>query len=67
MLRVWGGVTIEMECFYRICDEMGLMIRQEFPISSSGICSTPPDEDESVELMARIVESYIRRRHFTLL
>jgi beta-mannosidase len=64
MLRVWGGATIEKECFYRICDEMGLMIWQEFPISSSGICSTPPDDEESLVLMEKIVESYIRRRHF---
>lgn len=64
MLRVWGGATIEKECFYSICDEMGLMVWQEFPISSSGICSTPPDDDESIELMERIVESYIHRRHY---
>jgi len=64
MLRVWGGATIEKECFYRICDEMGLMIWQEFPISSSGICSTPPDDKESLILMEEIIESYIHRRHF---
>ncbi len=63
MLRVWGGATIEKECFYDICDEKGLLVWQEFPISSSGICSTPPDDNESVDLMGEIVESYIRRRH----
>lgn len=64
LLRVWGGATLEKECFYDICDELGLMVWQEFPISSSGICNTPTDDDESVELMGQIAESYIRRRHF---
>ena len=64
LLRVWGGATLEKACFYELCDEMGLMVWQEFPLSSSGICNTPPEDTESVELMAQIVESYIRRRHY---
>lgn len=64
LLRVWGGATLEKDCFYTICDELGLMVWQEFPISSSGICNTPPDDDESIALMETIVESYICRRHF---
>ncbi len=64
ILRVWGGATLEKACFYELCDEMGLIVWQEFPLSSSGICNTPPDDAESVELMAQIVESYIRRRHY---
>jgi beta-mannosidase len=64
ILRVWGGATLEKACFYELCDELGLMVWQEFPLSSSGICNTPPDDAESEELMAQIVESYIRRRHF---
>lgn len=64
ILRVWGGATIEKDCFYNLCDEMGLMVWQEFPLSSSGICNTPPDDAESVELMGVIAKSYIRRRHF---
>ena len=64
LLRVWGGATLEKECFYDICDEMGLMVWQEFPLSSSGICNTPPEDYDSVNLMGEIVESYIKRRHF---
>jgi len=64
ILRVWGGATLEKACFYELCDEMGLMVWQEFPLSSSGICNTPPEDTESVQLMAQIVESYIRRRHY---
>ena len=33
MLRMWGGCGIQKECFYQICDELGIMIWQEFPLA----------------------------------
>ncbi len=62
LLRVWGGATLEKACFYEICDELGLMVWQEFPLSSSGICNTPPDDEASIATMDAIVRSYVRRR-----
>lgn len=62
LLRVWGGATLEKACFYELCDELGLMVWQEFPLSSSGICNTPPDDEESIHTMESIVRSYVRRR-----
>jgi len=62
LLRVWGGATLESECFYDICDELGLMVWQEFPLSSSGVENLPPSGEEPVNEMAGIAESYIRRR-----
>jgi len=32
-IRVWGGGLKEKEAFYRLADEMGLMIMQEFPFA----------------------------------
>lgn len=69
VLRVWGGAFLEKEVFYRLCDEMGLMVWQEFPLSSSGLDNYPPDDLASIEAQARIAESYIARRqhHASLL
>ena len=41
LLRVWGGGLIEDEYFYSLCDEMGIMVWQEFNQSSSGIENCP--------------------------
>jgi beta-mannosidase len=69
VLRVWGGAFLEKECFYRLCDEMGLLVWQEFPLSSSGLDNYPPDDLAGIEQQARIAESYIARRqhHVSLL
>jgi beta-mannosidase len=69
VLRVWGGAFLEKEVLYRLCDEMGLLVWQEFPLSSSGCDNYPPDDLEAIEQQARIAESYIERRqhHVSLL
>ena len=69
VLRVWGGAVLETECFYRLCDQMGLMVWQEFPLSSSGLDNSPPADPAAIEQMAAIAESYVARRqhHVSLL
>ena len=62
LLRVWGGAVLERECFYRLCDEMGILIWQEFPLSSSGIDNWPPEEPAAIAAMEDIAASYIWRR-----
>ena len=62
ILRVWGGSIPEKECFYNLCDELGLLVWQEFPLSSSGVDNWPPGDRKSVDEIAEIAESYILRR-----
>ncbi|MFQ3548389.1 MAG: glycoside hydrolase family 2 TIM barrel-domain containing protein [Armatimonadota bacterium] len=69
ILRVWGGGYLERECFYNICDELGIMVWQEYPMSSSGVESIPPSDPSAIQEMCKIAESYIMRRghHVSLL
>lgn len=47
-LRVWGGGVYEAEEFYTLCDELGIMLWQDFMFS----CAEYPDFDE--EFMAEV-------------
>ena len=51
-LRIWGGGIYEPDHFYELCDEMGIMVWQDFMFA----CSMYPAEDsflESVDKEAR--------------
>ncbi|MHB0858165.1 MAG: glycoside hydrolase family 2 protein [Anaerolineae bacterium] len=69
ILRVWGGAILEKADFYDLCDELGLMVWQEFPLSSSGIDNEPPGNPQALSDLAEIAASYIWRRggHASLL
>lgn len=62
IFRVWGGAFLEKEIFYNLCDEAGIMVWQEFPLSSSGLDNAPPTDSQSIERVAKFAESYIIRR-----
>ncbi len=69
VLRVWGGAFLEKEIFYDLCDELGLLVWQEFPICSSGYDNWPPEDERSISDLEIIAESYVKRRrhHASLL
>jgi len=69
VLRVWGGGFIEKEIFYQLCDEAGLLVWQEFPLSSSGIENDAPYDADALATLEKIATDYVRRRghHASLL
>ncbi len=57
ILRVWGGGYLEKEFFYDLCDELGFLVWQEFPLSSSGIDNWPPEDKQSISEITRLADS----------
>lgn len=41
LLRIWGGGPANKESFFDICDEMGLLVWQEFPLACNNYLGTP--------------------------
>ncbi len=69
LLRVWGGAYLESQAFYQAADRAGLMVWQEFPLSSSGIDNWPPEDPSAIDRLELIATDFVRRRshHASLL
>jgi beta-mannosidase len=61
MLRVWGGGFYEEDRFYNLCDELGILVWQDFIFS----CSTYPlDEERFLEnVRQEVIDNVKRLRH----
>ncbi len=57
VLRAWGGGIVSPEAFFDQCDECGLLVWQEFPLS----CNNYPDDPAYLEVLDRESRSIIRR------
>jgi len=58
MLRIWGGGVYEHDAFYDACDELGVMVWQDFMFS----CAAYPDDDEEFRHMVEVeADSVVRR------
>ena len=68
LIRVWGGALRESQEFYRLCDEMGFLVWQEFPQSSSGIDNAPNEDPDYINGLEQIAVTYIHelRSHVSL-
>lgn len=68
LIRVWGGGLIESEDFYQICDELGIMVWQDFIQSSSGIDNFPSHRPEFLALLERssVQAAKTKRNHVSL-
>lgn len=60
MLRCWGGAIIDKEPFFEICDELGLMVWQEFPLACNNYVGTP-HYLKVLEQEARAIAKRVRR------
>ena len=57
MLRVWGGGTYESDDFYDACDEMGVMVWQDFMFA----CATYPEHAEFLGTVEREARHQVSR------
>jgi beta-mannosidase len=57
MLRVWGGGYYESDAFYEICDELGIMVWQDFMFA----CAMYPEEEPYPKLIEAEARHQIAR------
>jgi beta-mannosidase len=57
LLRCWGGAIVNPEPFFNRCDELGLLVWQEFPLA----CNNYPDHPAYLRVLDQESRSIIRR------
>ncbi len=62
ILRINACQFLESTDFYELCDEHGIMVWQEMPLTSSGVENTPPDDAASIDALSRMARTFVTRR-----
>ena len=62
MLRIWGGGNTETDDFYRICDQLGILVWEDFPIGNTEAPNLPQDIWE-----AQVLQNIFRLRNHSSL
>ncbi len=58
LIRIWGGGLLETDDLYEICNELGIMVWQDFPIGNQDTPGYPQDVWE-----AQVVQNIVRLRN----
>ena len=60
MIRIWGGGVYERDILYELCDELGLMVWQDFMFT----CGSYPEHEEFIEnVKIEIIQNVERLQH----
>jgi beta-mannosidase len=64
IVRCWGGANVQKESFFELCDELGILVWQEFPLA----CNRYEGTHEYLSVLNKESRSIIRRvrRHPSL-
>ncbi|HEY5080194.1 MAG TPA: hypothetical protein VII43_10115, partial [Opitutaceae bacterium] len=57
LLRCWGGAIVNPEPFFDLCDELGVLVWQEFPLA----CNLYPDDPAYLRILDQESRSILRR------
>ncbi len=57
ILRIWGGGFVNKESFYDLCDKLGIMVWQEFPLS----CNEYPNDDGYLGVLEKEATAIVKR------
>ena len=57
IFRIWGGGIINKESFFELCDEMGILVWQEFPLA----CNNYPDDHHYLKILKQEAISIVKR------
>lgn len=57
IFRCWGGCGINKDSFYRICDERGILVWQEFPLA----CNCYPDDKHYLKILEQEATAIIKK------
>lgn len=57
VLRCWGGCAPGKDSFFDLCDEKGILVWQEFPLS----CNDYPDDPHYLQVLEKEAKSLVKR------
>lgn len=56
LVRMWGGAAVQKQAFFDLCDELGIMVWQEFPLA----CNDYPDTAAYLRVLDQESRSIIK-------